>query len=255
MESDVTQSALFYKTWAWADKNRKQILYGLIGLAVVGAILAFYLAHASEKRNDANNALSKLTAGSVVPNAPQPTPDALLKIASDYPGTEAAQRALLLAAGDLFAAGNYDAALTQFQNFVQKYNGSPLIAQAALGVASCYDALGKTNDAVSSYQSVADRYALQNVAPQAKLGLARLLEAQGKFKEARTQLEEVSRSYPGTISSEAVARLQELLAAHPELNAPVNPPASASVLTNSSSQSVTISKTSAAPVINLQAPK
>ncbi|HWC61709.1 MAG TPA: tetratricopeptide repeat protein [Verrucomicrobiae bacterium] len=255
MESDVTQSALFYKTWAWADKNRKQLLYGLIGLVVVGIILAFYLAHASEKQTDANDALSKLTASSVLPNAPQPTPDALLKVNSDYPDTDAGQRALLLAAGDLFASGKYDIALAQFQKFIQNYANSPLVAQAALGAASCSDALGKTNDAIAGYQSVADRYTLQNVAPQARLGLARLLEAQGKFKEARAQLEEASRSYPGTVSSEAVSRLQELLAAHPELNAAV-PPAGvpAGALTNSSSQAVSISKTSSAPVINLKAP-
>ena len=256
MESDVTQSALFYKLWAWADKNRKQLLYALIGLVVLGAILAFYLAHASEKQTDANNALSKLTAGGVLPNAPQPAPDSLLKVTSDYPDTDAGQRALLLAGGDLFASGKYDLAQAQFQKFIQTYNGSPLVAQAALGAASCSDALGKTNDAIAGYQSVSDRYPSQNVAPQAKLSLARLLEGQGKFKEARAQLEEVGRAYPGTVSSEAMSRLQELIAAHPELNAAATPPpgTSGTELRNAINQAVTVSKTSAAPVINIKAP-
>jgi hypothetical protein len=55
------------------------------------------------------------------------------------------------------------------------------------------------------------------VAPQAKLGMARLLQAQGKFKDARAAFEDLSRMNAGTISSEAMARLQDLNAAHPEL--------------------------------------
>lgn len=224
MESDVTQSALIYKLWVWADRNKKQLLYGLAALVVVGVIVAFWMAHKSETQNDANYALSKLTSRTANPNAPEPTADALLKVASDYPDTEAAQRALLLAGGDLFAQGKYDVAQAQFQKFIQQYNSSPFAGQAALGVASCYDAEGKTNDAVSGYEAVISRYPSQNVVPQAKLGMARLLEAQGKFREARTALEDLTHTYPGTITSEAASRLVALNAAHPEM-APTNAPA------------------------------
>src|SRR5206468_3310105 len=132
MESDVTQSAVLYKLWAWGDKNKKQLLYGVIALVVVGIIVAFWMAHKSETQNDANYALSKLTSRTGPSAATEPTPEALLKITTDYPDTDAAQRALLLAAGDLFAEGKYDAAQTQFQKFVQQYNSSPWVAQAAL---------------------------------------------------------------------------------------------------------------------------
>jgi len=237
MESDVTQSALFYKLWAWGDKNKKQLLWGLVALVAAGIVIAFWLAHQSEKQNDANDALSKLTSRGFSPATPVATPEALLKVASDYSDTDAGQRALLLAAADLFAAGKYDEAQAQFQKFQQQYGSSPLVPQAALGVAACYDAQGKTNDAVSGYQVVADRYQTQNVAPQAKLALARLLEAQGNFKEARLNLEEITRTYPGTVNSEAAMRLQQLNAAHPEVLETTNRPAS-----------------TAAPAINLKKP-
>ena len=217
MESDATQSDLIYKLWAWGDKNKKQLLYGLVAVVVVGIGIAFWLAHQSETKNDANDALSKLTSRGFTPGAPAATPEDLLKVASDYSDTEAGSRAVLLAAGDLFAAGKYDQAQAQFQKFLQQYNGSPFASQAALGVAACYDAQGKTSDAVSGYQGVADRYQGQNVVPQAKLALARLFEGQGKFKEARTALEEITHTYPGTVNTEAAMRLQELNAAHPEL--------------------------------------
>lgn len=231
MESDVTQSALFYKTYAWVDKNRKQLLYGVIAVAIVGVIVAFWLSHQSEKQNDANDALSKLT-NRMSPATPEPTPEALLKVAADYPGTDAGQRALLIGAADLFTSGKYDEALAQFQKFQKDYPESLLTAQAAMGVAVCYDAQGKTSDAASAYQSIVDRYSNQNVFPQAKLALARLLEVQGKFKEAKSHLEEITRTIPGTINTEASLRLQELNAAHPELEAANRPATAASPSTN-----------------------
>ncbi|HEY3914851.1 MAG TPA: tetratricopeptide repeat protein, partial [Verrucomicrobiae bacterium] len=226
MESDVTQSALFYKLWAWGDKNKKQLLWGLVAFLVLGIGIAFWLAHQTEKQTDANDALSKFTTRDFSSTAAEPTPEDFLKVASDYPDTDAGQRALLLGAADLFAASKYDDAQGQFQRFLKDYGDSPFTAQAAMGVATCFDALGKTNDAISAYQGIVDRYQNQNVVPQAKLALARLLEAQGKFAEARSNLEDIMRTYPGTVSSEAASHLQELNAAHPELEA-TNQPAAA----------------------------
>jgi len=252
MESDLTESALFYKLWAWGDKNKKQLLYGLIVVIVAGLVVAFWFAHENEKQKDANSALAALTSRNVGTLNSAPTADALIKVNSDYADTDAGQRALLLAAGDLFAAGKYDEAMAQFDKFIKNYNSSPLVAQAALGRASCYDAMGKTNDAVSGYQGLIDRYPAQNVVAQAKLRLGILLEAQGKYREARNQFEDLARNFQGTmIGSEGIERLQELNAAHPE--AQPAPPAmtmpNASTLT--APPAVSAPKTSAAPAISI----
>ena len=217
MESDLTESALFYKLWAWGDKNRKLLLYALIGLVVLGTIAAFWLANAHEKQKEANAALAALTAGNPAMPGGGATADALLKVNTDYPDSAAGQRALLLAAGDLFVAGKYDVAMAQFNKFLKDYNSSPLAGQAALGVASCYDAMGKTNDAISGYQGVLARYANQNVEAQARLRLGTLLEGQGNYRDARDVFENLYRKFQGTmLASEGAARLQALNAAHPE---------------------------------------
>ena len=71
--------------------------------------------------------------------------DLYLKIAADYQGTSAGQRALLQGAAMLFAAGRYADAQTQFQKFLDAYPDSFFAAQAALGVATSLDAQGKTD--------------------------------------------------------------------------------------------------------------
>ncbi|HXT13350.1 MAG TPA: tetratricopeptide repeat protein [Candidatus Angelobacter sp.] len=226
MESDITESELLYKLWAWGDRYKKQLLAALIVLAIAGIVIAFWLTHQTARQNDANMALSRLTSQQLGPNAPEPAPGDFLKIATDFPNTDAGQRAMLIGASDLFASGKYDEAQAQFQKFLQQYANSPFTAQAALGVAASYDAMGKTNDAVSSYQAVIDRYPAEiAVASQANLALAHLLETQGKFKDARDKYEELAAQVPGTIGSEAGIRLQALNAAHPELQ-PTNPPVS-----------------------------
>lgn len=229
MEAEITESALFYKLWAWGDKNKKQLLWGGIAVVVVGLGIAFWLVHQNEKQNDANSALSKLTGQAAMSQETPLNAESLLKVTADYPDTDAGQRALLLGASELFGAGKFDEAQARFQQFIKDYSESPLMSQAAFGVAACYDAQGKTNDAVSAYQSVVDRYPNQNVTPQAKLALGRLREAQGKYTEARSNLQDVERSSQGTIASEAASLLLELNAAHPETSESTNRPPATSV--------------------------
>jgi TolA-binding protein len=231
MESDVTQSVFFDRAWAWADTHKKQLLAGGIAIVAAGVIIALWVAHQSAEQNEANFALSKLLTRGLTPNAPETSPDAFLKVAAEFPGTDAAARAQLLGAGELFAAGKYPEAQAQFQKFLQEHSDSSLAAQAALGVAASQDSQGKTNEAIESYRGVAGRYSGNpSVVGQAKLSLARLLEAQGKLQDARTAYEEVARlfGYYSSMGSEAARRFEALTAAHPELvstNRPTAPPA------------------------------
>lgn len=218
MESDVKQPELIDKLWVWGETHKKQLLIGLAAVLVVGLIIAFWFAHQSQLQTSANDALSRVAARAILPSAPPPNADALLKIAADYSGTDAGQRAILLGASELFAQGKYDQALGQFQRFLQEHGDSPFAGQAALGVAASTEAQGRTQDAINAYRSVADHYQQNwNVGPQARLALARLLESQGKLKDARDELMDAARTFPGESGAEANMRLRELLTAHPEL--------------------------------------
>jgi TolA-binding protein len=219
MQSDVMQSDSFWKAFAWVDKNRKQVIWGVTGAVLVGLVIWFFFWQQGEKEVTASEAFSATALPQLLSggNAPA-SPEAYLRIASQYPQSAAGSRAVLMAAGSYFVEGKYDESRTQFERFVRDYRASQLLGQAQLGIAACLDAQGKTNDAVAAYKELVDRRPNDNVIPQAKFALARLYEAQGRFDQSRILFEEVARNNPmASIGSEAGIRLEELMARHPEL--------------------------------------
>ena len=251
MDSDVTQSTFFYNLLDWGEAHKKQLLIGFIAVVVVGLGIAIYFVHQGQVQDDANNALSKLLVRTS-PTAPEPTPEAFMKIANDYPNTDAGKRALLLAASELFTEGKYDEARGYFQRFLQEHADSPFAGQAALGIASSMEAQGKNEDAINAYRNAADRYQLPNVEPQAKMALARLYQSQGKLSETRDQLEQIVQKYGPPVGSDARNQLEQLLIAHPELmpkNAPTSPTEIPSAV-----RSAIMSKQTNAPALTNQPP-
>jgi TolA-binding protein len=222
MDSDITQSDSFWKLWAWFEKNRKQVMYGVAATFGVALVVWFFIWRHQENLIAASEALAKAsTAQMTNPNASQNSAEAFLKVAADYPGSPAAERAVLLAAGSLFTQGKYPEAQAQFGQFIHRFGGSRLLAQAKLGVAASLDAQNKPTEAIAAYKDLVDRHTSDIVAPQAKFALGRLYEAQNQPEQAKKLFEEIARgdSY-GSIGSEAGMRLEELKLKYPSLTPP-----------------------------------
>ncbi len=228
MQSDAAESLNLLKLRDWYEANKKLVHYGGAGVIVVGLVVWFVLWHQNEKEVSAGEALTSASMaqapgpGGVAPDAA----NAFLKVASDYPNSTAAARALLLAAGNLFDAGKYQEAKAQFQRFVREHRDSPFISEALLGIASCLDAQGQTNEAVLAYKDLIEHHPGDAVLPQAKFALARLYEATGKPELAKNSYEDVERADPyGSLGPEAGMRVEELLLRYPNLAPkPVLPP-------------------------------
>ena len=224
MNSEVQELPLTERLWVWFETNKTQAIAGVIVLVVVGLIVSYVMWHRDEKAVQASEALSSvMLIQATQPGAPPPTASSFLKMASEYPDSGAATRAVLLAAGDYFAAGKYEDARTQFERFSREHRDSQFMGEALLGVAACLDAEGKTNEAVTAYRDLIDRHPGEAILPQARFALARLYEAQGQPDKARPLFEEVARDNPyGSIGSEAGMRLEELKIKYPSL-APASP--------------------------------
>jgi len=222
MESEATHLPLWQQAWAWFEANKKQTLWGTLGLAVVGLIVAFFLYRQDEADVAASEALSNVALPQMSGASRGDTADAYLKVASTYNGSRAGARALLIAAGGLFVEGKYDEAKAQFERFNREYSDSPFRGEALLGIASCLDAQSKTNEAVTAYKDLIDRRPTDYVLPKARFALARLYETQNKPELARSLFEEVERNNPyGSLGSEAGIRLEELKTKFPNMAPPL----------------------------------
>lgn len=210
MEQDITESAYFFKLWAWFDKSKKQVAWGAAGVAAAAAVVGIVIWSQQEKEGSAAQALSSALVARTFSRTE--SPEAMLKVATTYAGTRAGAQALLLGAGELFAGGKPAEAQAQFERFLREYPAHPLAAQANLGLAACFAAEeGKLDEAAKAYKSLVDRFPNANTAPQARFALAGVYETQGKLEAALRMFEEVAGGdLSGTLGSEAGMRAHEL---------------------------------------------
>ena len=209
MEQNITESAYFFKLWAWFDKNKKQAAWGAAGVTVAGVVVGTFIWSQQEKEITAGQALSSVLVAQTFSRIE--SPEVMLKVATTYAGTRAGAQAILLGAGELFAAGKPAEAQAQFERFLREYPAHPLAAQANLGLAASYAAEGKLDDAAKTYKSLVDRFPNANTAPQARFALAGVYETQGKLEPALRMFEEVAGAdLSGTLGSEAGMRAHEL---------------------------------------------
>ncbi len=214
----VTHPAWWLQLYAWADARKQQLLYGSVGVVVVGIAVSYYLYNRSQREVQAGEALSQAAVSAVNLATRIEKPEPFLKVASEFSGTSAGSQALLRAAAAFFAEGKYAEAQAQYEKFMRDHRESPLAGQAQFGVAACLDAQGKAADATDRYKSLIERRPNDTIITQAKLNLARLYEAQNKPEQAKALYEEVGRAAPyGMTGAEAGVRLQALLAKYPNL--------------------------------------
>lgn len=174
MQTQDASSELLFKLYPWLEANKKGLIIAVVvaGLAVAG--FSYFSAQRGQREIAAGKELTKVMFGGASSTAAPQMADAFSKIAAQYPGTAAAERAQLQAGATLFAAGQYAESQTKFQKFLDSQNsGGALAATAQLGVATCLEALGKP-DAAAAYQKVVANYSGTISAEVAKQAVTRL---------------------------------------------------------------------------------
>ena len=253
------READIYDFLAWLEVNKKKVAIVAVVLVVSGFAVATIRYFKQQKEESASAALLALKAVLVPPtNTPPPQASALLKVAQDYAGTSAAERARILAATAMFTEGRYPDAEKEFSQFVKDHPESPWIAEAVYGVATSQEAQNKTNEAQASYQNVATAYSNSSVADDAKLALARIYESQKKPDQALRIYNELLApkpgAQPGEMQNAAASRKKEaLLRLHPELSTNITArplPALLPTVNTNPSPAQTNAATAAAPPTN-----
>jgi len=222
MDTNIEETPAIFNAMAWLEKNKKQVVFGLIGIVVIAVIIASANASKQEKEQKAGQELSRaLLAPLLNRTSPAESAESLMKVAAANSGTPAGQQALLLAGGALYGGGKFVEAQAAFERFGREHSGSELAPQALYGVGAALAAQGKLDDAGKSYKESVDRYPNSQVAKQARYSLAGVLNTQGKLEQAATLYEEVARGDQGSsLGNEAAQRADEIRAKLPAVVAP-----------------------------------
>ena len=226
MELKDAPETYFLKLWPKIEANWIRIVWGGSVIVVAVGLISFYSWQRGQKEIIAGKALTQFMMTAPRNGASDPQADLFLKIAGDYQGTSAGQRAWLQGAAVLFAAGRYPDAQTQFQKFLDAHPDGFFAAQAALGVATSLDAQGKPDLATGAYQRVISAYSDTTAAMSAKFALAQIDERQNKLMDALNLYEDIKRNYPNSpLASEAELRMMELKTKLPSASSPSTAPA------------------------------
>lgn len=202
METQEISGEFLFKAWPWIEAHRRQLIGGVVGVAVLIGIISVASAAKAQKEVSAGMELSHLL------TTPPVKPDDLLHLASNQAGTKAALRAQLQAATAYFEDGKYAEAQTQYQSFAEAHPTNPLAGEAFLGAGASLEAQGKADQAVSWYNKAAAGATEAPATLMAKFALGRLAEVQGKLTDAQNYFQDVARvGTQITIGSEAYQHL------------------------------------------------
>jgi predicted negative regulator of RcsB-dependent stress response len=211
MELQDAPATYLFKLWPWFEANKIRIACGGGIVVVAIGVISFISWQRVQKEITAGEAFTGLMMSDSRKATLEDQAGLFMKVAGEYSGTTAGQRALVQSAGMLFEAGKYPGAQAQFQQFLKQYPGSSLASQAALGVAASLDAQGQTDSAAAAYQRVISGYSDAIAASYAKYRLGQIDERLGKTTEALKLYEDIARSNAGSqLGSEAGLRAMEL---------------------------------------------
>lgn len=228
MDSEIGHSEQLYRAFAWLEDNWQRAAAVAAGVIVIGVVVAFVIWQGGQKQIAASQSLSLLLSG-----GQEPTAESLQALAEQDQGTMAANRALLLAAGRLFADEKFQEAQAQFESFLNTPEAGSLAAQARFGIAASKEAQNLIEPAIADYKAIVDNPGSGHLIPQARFALAQLYTEQGNTELARIQYEFLAQAPGSSLASEAGARLAEM---PPVVSTSLSPAASLStnsVSTNS----------------------
>jgi len=193
----------------WFELYNKQITWGVVGIAIVGAGIWFYSRSETLKEEKAERAL--MTALQSVPgNYPLAESD-LRKLIQRYDGTTAAYQAQLALARALYDEGKYNDGIESLKSGMPKLSKSKEFESAChLLLAAGYEQSRKFLDAASEFALAAKSARFDQDRQRHESAEARAYLEAGRTEMAKQIWSRLAADSKGTVAGEARVRLGEL---------------------------------------------
>jgi tetratricopeptide (TPR) repeat protein len=136
------------------------------------------------------------------------------KVSKDYSGSATARKALFFAGDSYYNAGEYEKALTKFEECLEKLSGSdPLVVNCLVGLAASSEELKNWDKAVEYYKKASEKTEYDFQKLEIMRNLSRVLAMAGKNEEALALMDKIIADYPDNPLTGSIIELRaELLA-------------------------------------------
>jgi predicted negative regulator of RcsB-dependent stress response len=193
----------------WARGHRNVVTYGLGGLVVAAALVAWNLVASRRSEDAAGEQLQQARAAFEQRNLPLAASE-FARIRENYSGTRAAQEATLLLAQSRLLQGQAQQAIDVLTGFAGSAD-DPYRAQAHGLLGAAYEEVGKARDAAAAYLRAADASQLPSFKAQFLSDAGRTWVTAGDTAQAVATYQRIVRDLPETGPvAEATVRLGEL---------------------------------------------
>lgn len=190
----------FYaRAWRFVDANRKMVYGGAAVLAAIAVVIVGYVFYQGQRASEAEVLLSQVLPLYEEASYRQALDGSLehlglLEIADEYGGAPAGNLARFYAADALFKLGEYDRALSYFEDFDK---GPDFIGAGAIaGEAAAWEQREEYARAGDLYRRAARHFESELTTPEYLLHAGRLYERAGQYEDALEQYEAVETEYP-----------------------------------------------------------
>lgn len=200
---------LYAKAWMFYEENRNVVYGALAGLVALALAIAGYAYYQTQQQEQAQQQLARIVTtyeqGSYQ-QALDGTAETLglLEIADEYGSTQAGNLATFYAADALYRLGEYDRALTYFQQFDKT---DDLIGASALAAeAAIYETQDDFAAAAEHYQEAANQFESDLTTPRYLMDAGRAYAEAGNFEEALEVYQTIQEDYPESEQAQNVER-------------------------------------------------
>ena len=200
----------WFKFSDFLSQHSREILLGLGGVVVVGALIFLFNWMKNDEERQASEQFAKARGEYNNANFTGAIP-ALEKVVNDFGGTKTGSLATVYLANAYMQTKDYVNAEKYYKKYLDDGDDDPILAiSAASGGAATYEERGDKAKAAKLYEDAASDYSGSYRAPQLLLNAARCYKQAGQAEGARRTLQKLIDKYPkSTLLEEAKQLLAE----------------------------------------------
>ncbi len=186
----------YFRAMDYIKQNQKIVTIGVAAVVIITSLLILF---ARSKRNAEKYAAVELTKARVAiqQNNIDSATDILTSLVNNYSGTRNAGRAVYYLGNINYGKGDYDAALSYFENYIDDYKDNDILTSSAYsGLAACHEQRGNYLEAAKIYESAVDKFPKHFEAPEQLMSAARCYRLANVKNKAQEMYQRIIDHYP-----------------------------------------------------------